>query len=1008
MATIVTRAGKGSTLTFTEQDANTTNLNAGLPETMVTAKGDMIGATASGAVDNFAVGTNGKVLTADSTAAVGVSWQTPAATAGAITFTPAGDIIATNVQDAIVEVDTELHDHLTDTAGAHAASAISFTPTGTVSATDVQAAIAEVAAEASATTVATDAIWDAKGDLVVATAANTAVRLAVGTDGYVLTANSAATEGVNWVEPGTTSAPTVQTFTSGSGTYTKPAGCTRIIVEMVGAGGGGSGSGTVTGTAAGTGGSTTFGTSLLTCVGGTLAAFDGAGGAGGTATIAAPAIGVALPGGMGVSSTRQGATVTAATPSIQGGSGGNSAFGGGGTGGVVSGAGTGFAGSTNTGGGGGGGYAGAVNAKISGAGGGAGGYIKATISAPTATYDYAVGTAGTAGGAGTSGYAGGAGAAGYIQVTEYYGNFDSVLQLNEPASTKQEFTSGSGTYTTPAGVNRIRVKMVGGGGGGSGSGTAAGTAAGDGGTSTFGSSLLTTIGGTKGTFGATGGASGGTATVSSPAVGAAITGGPGSTYSHQVTINAGAYLTGGNGGNAPYFGGGGAASGGNSIVAGGAGVTNTGGGGAGAGGTNLSAGFSGNGGGSGGFVDAWIWSPSATYAYAVGASGTAGGAGTSGQAGGAGAAGRIIVEEFYGPTNTVADTQPLSGWPGRNRIINGHFIFDQWRDAIATAATAGGLYICDRWLCLEDSDGGFTVQQVATTPPAGFTHYAHVVVTSADASLSAAQACLIAQRIEGFNVADLDWGLSTAKTVTLSFWVRSSLTGTFSGSVKNSASNRSYPFSYTISSAATWERKTVVIPGDTTGTWLKDSSIGLSLTFSLGHGSTYLGPAGAWAATGYNGVTGETPVIGTNGATWDITGVQLEPGSVRTEYERKKHSDVLIECQRYFYKIFPALGSAVFNVGMTDTTTISYATYHHPVLMRSAPTIWVTATATDYHIFDTTGGNIACSVVPSILSNLTNKASTVQFTVAAGLTAGRGNLQRTNSVNGYLGFSAEV
>jgi hypothetical protein len=909
MATIVTRAGKGSTLSWTEADANFTNLNTDLvaaqadiaateivadgavQKSVVDAKGDILIATAADTVSKVTVGSDGKVLTANSANATGVSWETPAATAAAITFTPVGTVSATNVQDAI----------------------------------------AEVAAEATATTVASDSIWDAKGDVVVATAANTAIRVAVGADGYVMTADSAETSGVKWNEPGTTSAPTVQTFTSGSGTYTKPAGCTRIHVRMVGGGGGGGPSGTAGGTSGVAGGNTTFG--LHTANGGAGGTRDGLGATGGTATLGAGIVGVAIGGAQGSSANR-----ALATNEVADGGHGASApyFGGGGAGGVVTGSGLGSAGQTNTGSGGGGGYVAAAAGAATGAGGGSGGYLEGIISAPSSTYSYAVGAAGTAGVAGTNGYAGGAGAAGQIIVTEYYGNFDSVLQLNEPASTKQEFTSGSGTYTTPAGVNRIRVRMVGGGGGGAGGGTASWGAGGSGGTSTFGSSLLTAGGGSPGINYASGGGGGG-ATVSSPAVGVAVTGSNGTYGEFSSNVS---YSRGGDGGNAPFFAGG--AAGGSAGGSAGVVVTNSGGGGGGGSTASIASSGAGTGGGSGSYLDAWIWNPSSTYAYAVGAAGSAGAAGTSGFAGSAGAAGRIIVEEFYGPTHTVADTQPLSGWPGRNRIINGDFRIDQRNAGVATTATAL-TYAADRWQSLDNCDGTFTTDaDHASSPPPGFASYMRVAVTSADASLAAGQYAIIQQKIEGTNCADLDFGLSTAKTVTLSFRVRSSLTGTFSGAVCNGAANRSYPFTYTISAANTWETKTITIAGDTTGTWLTTTGIGLYVMLSLGTGSTYLGTAGAWGGTLYLGATGETPLIGTNGATWDITGVQLEPGSVRTEFERESYSALLEKCQRYYEPCVTQTHAMV----LTAATTTMYVPYYFKVSKRTAPTI-VTPSSTN-------------------------------------------------------------
>jgi hypothetical protein len=235
----------------------------------------------------------------------------------------------------------------------------------------------------------------------------------------------------------------------------------------------------------------------------------------------------------------------------------------------------------------------------------------------------------------------------------------------------------------------------------------------------------------------------------------------------------------------------------------------------------------------------------------------------------------------------------------RNRIINGGMTIDQRNAGASVTLGAGDVYTIDRWNAQEDSDGGMTAQR-STTAPAGFINSLLFTTTTADASLSATQSVWARQIIEGFNVADLAWGTANAATVTLSFWVRSSLTGTFGGSIVNSAANRSYPFTYTISSANTFEYKTITIPGDTSGTWLTDNGRGIQVFLGLGVGSTYSGTAGAWAGSLFFSATGATSVIGTVSATFYITGVQLEKGSTATPFEFRDYGRELILCQRYF------------------------------------------------------------------------------------------------------------
>jgi hypothetical protein len=275
------------------------------------------------------------------------------------------------------------------------------------------------------------------------------------------------------------------------------------------------------------------------------------------------------------------------------------------------------------------------------------------------------------------------------------------------------------------------------------------------------------------------------------------------------------------------------------------------------------------------------------------------------------------------PIQTAADSISNSqGSPFgfKNRIINGAMVIDQ-RNAGASVnnVAASGTYAIDRWRYYGTSVNKFSVQQNAgsVTPPTGFTNYLGITSLSAN-SPAATDEYAIQQYIEGYNIADLDWGTANAKTITLSFWVRSSLTGTFSGVAKNSAGDRSYPFSYTINQANTWEYETITIPGDTTGTWLTTNGRGIALFFNLGTGSTYLQTANAWTASFANGATGSVNILGTNGATFYITGVQLEKGTQATAFDYRDFGRELALCMRYFEKsqrLSQALAS-----GSTTTT----------------------------------------------------------------------------------------
>jgi hypothetical protein len=343
----------------------------------------------------------------------------------------------------------------------------------------------------------------------------------------------------------------------------------------------------------------------------------------------------------------------------------------------------------------------------------------------------------------------------------------------------------------------------------------------------------------------------------------------------------------------------------------------------------------------------------------------------------------------------------------RNRIINGDMRIDQRNNGASISPTSAAYgFAVDRWPCYNSTAGSkFSIQR-STDAPSTFSN--STLVTSSSAySVAAGDQFYFVQFIEGFNSADFAFGTASAKTVTLSFWVKSSLTGTFGGSLMNSAYNRSYPFSYTISAANTWEQKTVTIAGDTTGTWIGSTNgLGLRVHFGLGIGSTYSGTAGAWAAAERYAPTGAVSVVGTNGATWYITGVQLEVGSVATPFERIDYGRELAMCQRYYYKITSTTNQ--LGVGWNQNTTASSVMTTFPVTMRTAPSaLEQTGTAANYRILHTTTAT-TCSAVPAFSRGQDHSAIT-EFTVASGLTAGQGSAGAAASgVTAYLAWSAEL
>lgn len=319
----------------------------------------------------------------------------------------------------------------------------------------------------------------------------------------------------------------------------------------------------------------------------------------------------------------------------------------------------------------------------------------------------------------------------------------------------------------------------------------------------------------------------------------------------------------------------------------------------------------------------------------------------------------------------------------RNLVINGNFRIDQRNGGASITTSAGNNFPVDRWLLHDNAGSDFTSEQ-DTDAPTG--HDFSLLVTSAAAtSPGSNDYYFVCQRIEGHNVAHLNFGSSDAETVTISFYVKSSLTGTFSGALGNSSFNRAYPFTYTISSANTWEQKTVTIAGDTAGTWATDNTTGLQVVWDLGSGTNRVGTAGAWVGSDKRGVTGSTQIVATSGATFRLAGVQVEVGNTATPFEHRSFGDELVKCHRYYEKSYdygtvPGTSTSTGLCSVNATTvsnTYRYYSVEFAVEKRGTPTITTYAQdGTTTQATNAAGTNLAANSAQAALACTKNFAVT--------------------------------
>ena len=350
----------------------------------------------------------------------------------------------------------------------------------------------------------------------------------------------------------------------------------------------------------------------------------------------------------------------------------------------------------------------------------------------------------------------------------------------------------------------------------------------------------------------------------------------------------------------------------------------------------------------------------------------------------------------------------------KNRIINGAMVIDQ-RNAGASVTPSADGYTLDRWNYQASQTSKFTIQQNkgSVTPPVGFANYLGMSVATA-VTIGSSDYFMISQYVEGFNTADLQWGTANAKTVTLSFQVYSSLTGTFGGALQNSASDRSYPFSYTISSANTWTTISVTIAGDTSGTWIgATNGIGIRVRFGLGVGTALSGTAGAWNGSNNFSATGATSVVGTNGATFYLTGVQLEKGSTATSFDYRPYGTELQLCQRYYQNLLLFGGNSggalsIIRASSSAGASESNMNIQGPT-MRTNPTATAVAGSSSIlytSLFGVAGSSFTYTLNTSVNSNVTGQV--LRFRGGPSLTDGTSYALYNNGGDLYAKLDAEL
>jgi hypothetical protein len=341
----------------------------------------------------------------------------------------------------------------------------------------------------------------------------------------------------------------------------------------------------------------------------------------------------------------------------------------------------------------------------------------------------------------------------------------------------------------------------------------------------------------------------------------------------------------------------------------------------------------------------------------------------------------------------------------RNKIINGSVIIDQ--RGSATTPVVGTGYSADRWFFEDGCDAVFSTGQSTDVPKGqGFSSSIKSTVTTANTSVTTNEFSVLSYFIEGTDSASFAWGGTGAKAITASFWVKSSVAGTYSFTLYNNGASRIYPASYTVNIPNTWEKKIIQIPGDTAGTWLTTNGRGVVVNFYTSLASNFLGLS-TWNSSGIYGVVGQVNAAAAVGNTFTVTGLQIEEGVIATPFEHRPIGTELALCQRYYYNHTPGSSAQrAIGVGTWFTATQMHIPIKFPVSMRIKP-ILVMPSSAGYYISYQNSTSTSISGLTLETTVTTTEQAEIYNTGLTSSTIGPA-LFRTNNASGNVAFNSEL